>query len=314
MMANFTHEQEQAISIHDKNLIVVAGAGSGKTRVLVERYLDLLDKNRDWRLNQLVAITFTREAAFEMCDRVRKELENRVQHPQNDTDRRHWSDLLGQMDSARIDTIHGMCATILRANAAEAHVDPSFDVLEPVEAESILSDIIDAELQRLADDTESDLAILFTEYDMRDIREVLASQSLLAVDLSQMQPDPQQLFEQWQGAWVTNYHDAIHRADERLTDSLNWMPATGYFPEEDKLSPAFMAIADLWQDVVLSDDTERSIEVVNEILSKIDLRGGSAKNWGDKETVTLAKDVLRAVRDELNELQKQMGNPPAELD
>ena len=72
-----TREQYDAIHVSDKNLIVVAGAGSGKTRVLVERYLQLLEYNPDWRISALVAITFTREAAFEMRHRLRQELERR---------------------------------------------------------------------------------------------------------------------------------------------------------------------------------------------------------------------------------------------
>ncbi|MGB7338453.1 MAG: UvrD-helicase domain-containing protein [Phototrophicaceae bacterium] len=312
-MATFTSEQEQAIFTHDKNLIVVAGAGSGKTRVLVERYLELLNQNRDWRLNQLVAITFTREAAYEMRDRVRKELENRVQHPKNDDERRHWSDLLGQMDSARIDTIHGMCATILRANAAEAQIDPRFDVLEPIEAESILSDIIDAQLQLLAEDDTDDLAVLFTEYDMRDIRSALSDQSLLAVDLSNVPDNPDDLFEQWQNDWKDDYTAEIQRATISLDEALNWMPETGYFPEEDKLAVGFQAIDAHW-DAFIGDDVDASLIANQDMQSAIDLRGGSAKNWGDKETVDTAKDILKAIRTALQQLQKDLGEPPAELD
>lgn len=312
-MANFTPEQEQAIVTHDKNLIVVAGAGSGKTRVLVERYLDLLDKNRDWRLNQLVAITFTREAAFEMRDRVRKELENKVQHPDNKDEQRHWSNLLGQMDSARIDTIHGMCATILRANAAEARIDPGFDVLEPVEADSMLADIIDAELQRLADDDSENLAMLFTEYDMRDIRDALSNQELLAVNLDNAPDNADDLFDNWSAEWDKVYLAEVKRVDKSLQDVLDWMPDTGYLPEEDKLSSGFKVIDSYW-DKLIVDDVFVSHDACQEIISNIDLRGGSVKNWGDKETVKAAKDVLRTIRDRLNQLLSEIGDPPSELD
>src|SRR6185436_17804337 len=105
--------QETAIRTHDQNLMVVAGAGSGKTYVLVNRYLALLDRNRNWPLNALVAITFTRKAAQEMRDRVRRELENRYRDAQDDLDRDVWAGRIASMDSARIDTIHGLCASIL---------------------------------------------------------------------------------------------------------------------------------------------------------------------------------------------------------
>src|SRR5687768_6134041 len=146
---DFTPEQRTAIFTEDKNLIVVAGAGSGKTRVLVERYLHLLEKNPEWSLNALVAITFTREAAFEMRNRVRKELENRLHQAQIEDEAKRWSGLLAQMDSARIDTIHGLCATILRANAAEAGIDPRFEVLEPIDGAALLTNVINAVLRNL---------------------------------------------------------------------------------------------------------------------------------------------------------------------
>lgn len=311
-MAIFTQQQEEAIYTHDKNLIVVAGAGSGKTRVLVERYLDLLDKNRNWRLNAIVAITFTREAAFEMRHRVRQELENRVQIATNESERRHWSSLLAQMDSARIDTIHGMCATILRANAAAAQVDPTFDVLEPIEASSLLNDIIDAELQALADDDADNVAPLFTEYDMRDIRASLSNQALLAIDLSQFPDDPIALYRRWCQEWESAYHLAVQGVIYDLNDALTWSP-DGILPEQDKLTTCFQAI-DHWWDIFVSEDASASIDACREMISAIDLRGGSTKNWGSKEKLAQAKEVLGQIRDRLKTLLSDIGNPPAELD
>ena len=84
-MPQLTPHQHEAIYTHDRNLIVVAGAGSGKTFVLVERYLALLDRHPDWQLNQLVAITFTQKAAQEMRDRVREALQQKLYEAADDT-------------------------------------------------------------------------------------------------------------------------------------------------------------------------------------------------------------------------------------
>jgi ATP-dependent helicase/nuclease subunit A len=147
--------------------------------VLVERYLALLDSNPDWPLNALVAITFTRKAAGEMRDRVRTELEKRRQAAEDAEIRRRWSDVLAAMDTARIDTIHGLCATILRANAAEAGVDPDFAVLEETDAHILLEDVIDDVLRALV--VEHDAAIaLFTEYERATVHATLSTDLLNA--------------------------------------------------------------------------------------------------------------------------------------
>src|SRR5512142_874236 len=73
--------QKQAVEANGKNVIVVAGAGTGKTRVLVERYLWLLQPNGHSTppdLASLVAITFTEKAAREMRDRVRTSIKERA--------------------------------------------------------------------------------------------------------------------------------------------------------------------------------------------------------------------------------------------
>ncbi len=75
---SYTPEQLDAIHTHDHNLIVTAGAGSGKTRVLVDRFVALLEAHPDWSLLSLVAIMFTEKAAREMRDRVRKAIEDRI--------------------------------------------------------------------------------------------------------------------------------------------------------------------------------------------------------------------------------------------
>ena len=61
-----------------------------------------------------------------------------------------WAARMGAMESARIDTIHGLCASILRANAAEVGIDPGFEVLDEVDARILLDDSIDDVLQAVS--------------------------------------------------------------------------------------------------------------------------------------------------------------------
>ena len=119
-------EQEPAVVTRDRDVVVTAGAGTGKTRTLVARYLSLLAEGLP--LRSIVAITFTRKAAREMRNRVREEMRRYLAHPDLDAaESDRWHDLYRQLDAARIGTIHSLCTELLRAHPAEARVHPRFD-------------------------------------------------------------------------------------------------------------------------------------------------------------------------------------------
>jgi len=221
----FTAEQRAAVHIHDKNLIVVAGAGSGKTRVLVERYLQLLEANPEWSIQSLVAITFTREAAFEMRHRVRLELERRAESAREAVWLRH----LSEMDSARIDTIHGLCASILRANAAQAGVDPKFDVLDEIEASILLENAVEEALAAL----DPELLALFSFYDSDKILSSITRQDLFNVPLPGEAPTPDALLRMWHEQWS----EEVLRARQRLfqSEDVSILMEAAAHPTDDKL-------------------------------------------------------------------------------
>ena len=114
---NLTPEQERAVSERGRDVIVTAGAGSGKTGVLVERYVRLLESHE---IEQLAAVTFTDAAAAEMRGRVREAVQHR---PGLARHRQH-------LDRAIIGTIHSLCLQVLRENPVEAGIDPGASVLD----------------------------------------------------------------------------------------------------------------------------------------------------------------------------------------
>ncbi len=124
-----SQEQRPAVEVRGQDMVVTAGAGSGKTRTLVARYLALLADGLP--LRGIVAITFTRKAAREMRNRVRHTIHTYLtRHDLPPTERARWQDIYAQLDAARIGTIHSLCAELLRSHPAEAGIDPLFDVLE----------------------------------------------------------------------------------------------------------------------------------------------------------------------------------------
>lgn len=114
-------QQLQVVKTLDRPLFVSAGAGSGKTFTLTRRIVYALSPESGpfvEHLDQVLAITFTKDAASEIRDRVRRALIEEGMDEEALT-----------VDDAWISTIHGMCSRILRAHALELGIDPEFTVL-----------------------------------------------------------------------------------------------------------------------------------------------------------------------------------------
>ncbi len=130
--------QRRAIEARGADVCVVAGAGTGKTRVLTERIVQrVVDDGVD--LRRLLAITFTERAAGEMKDRLARALLERGRTTARE-----------EVESAAISTIHAFCARLLREHAIEAGVDPGFVVLDDVRATRVEREARDALMAELA--------------------------------------------------------------------------------------------------------------------------------------------------------------------
>ena len=141
----FTRNQKKA---HDLNrhISVTAGAGSGKTAVLVHRYLKILLET-DLPPNQVVAITFTEKAAVELKQRIVNEVNARLAEEPNNT---KLGKIKAGMLSAQISTIHAFCSRILREFPVEAGVDPGFSMLQGIQQQLALSNTIESTLREIA--------------------------------------------------------------------------------------------------------------------------------------------------------------------
>src|SRR5437762_11181699 len=134
-------EQAAAAYTIDRHISVTAGPGSGKTMVLVERYLHILSTQK-LSIDQIVAITFTNRAANAMRERLRKQLNDLLQTAA-DSERKHWLRYKRTLDGAVITTIHGFCARLLREFPVEARVDPQFLLLDEHRAAMLLESVVE---------------------------------------------------------------------------------------------------------------------------------------------------------------------------
>ncbi|MFY0544973.1 UvrD-helicase domain-containing protein [Brevibacillus sp. H7] len=109
----------------ETNFLVEAGAGSGKTTSLVKRMVNLVLSGY-CKVNEMVAITFTRKAADELRERFQSALEKRYREEQDQTKRMLLGQALANLDQCFLGTIHSFCAKLLRERPIEAKIDPAF--------------------------------------------------------------------------------------------------------------------------------------------------------------------------------------------
>jgi ATP-dependent helicase/nuclease subunit A len=143
---NYTREQKLAQSL-DRHLNVTANAGSGKTRVLVDRYLKYLANGDNPVPNDprtILAITFTKKAASEMTAKIVRQVNEMIASPDNKSPRtlRKLKRMRDSMTYARISTIHSFCSSILRQFPIEAGLNPNFFELDDISRKQMLDEIV----------------------------------------------------------------------------------------------------------------------------------------------------------------------------
>ncbi|MFH1690204.1 MAG: UvrD-helicase domain-containing protein [Candidatus Eisenbacteria bacterium] len=124
--------------------LVEAGAGTGKTTVLVNRLLALLRSGIS--ISRIVAITFTEKAAGELKIRLRSELEHAARNAEGE-DAEALNSALHQIDRAQVNTIHSFCSSLLKERPVEAGVDPNFGVADEYRRTVMLDTVWDAWLR-----------------------------------------------------------------------------------------------------------------------------------------------------------------------
>ena len=118
-----------------RNVVLEASAGTGKTRVLVERYVNLLRAGVE--PDNILAVTFTRKAAAEMRERIIDRL--REASRTSDLDQARWRELKGRLGDIAISTIDAFCLSLLREFPLEADIDPGFDIAADTEVPRLVA-------------------------------------------------------------------------------------------------------------------------------------------------------------------------------
>lgn len=156
-----------------ENVVLEASAGTGKTRVLVERYVNLLRAGVE--PDHILAITFTRKAAAEMRQRIIERLREASRLSEFDAGR--WRDIQGRLGDIAISTIDAFCLSLLREFPLEADVDPGFDLADDTQVPRLVSESLDAAFRicRGVAAADEDVALVFAQLGERRLRAGIAA-------------------------------------------------------------------------------------------------------------------------------------------
>ena len=147
-----TEEQKKIVDDRGGELLVSAAAGSGKTRVLVERLLDRVTKE-GLDIDRFLVITYTKAAAAELRGRIARELSDRLAADPNDRHLRRQTTLVYR---AQISTIHSFCAALLRESGHLLDLDPDFRLCDEGEGHVLMAQVLEEVLDKRYEDLTED--------------------------------------------------------------------------------------------------------------------------------------------------------------
>lgn len=158
----WTKAQQRVIDTRNKNLLVAAAAGSGKTAVLVERIISMISEGEHpLDIDHLLVVTFTNAAAAEMRERIGDAIDKKLQ---KQPDNAHLQKQISLLQSAQITTIHSFCLNVIRNYFHRIDLDPSFKIAEEAEITLLKSDVISDLLERWYEEGREDFYDFIESY------------------------------------------------------------------------------------------------------------------------------------------------------
>jgi len=193
----WTKEQQSAIDLLGRRLLVSAAAGSGKTAVLVERIISrILDPKEPVDVDRLLVVTFTKAAAGEMKDRIRSRL---VLELEKTSDPR-LAEQISILDSASIQTIDSFCMDVVREHPDELNIDPNVRVADEAELKLMRADVMEALLEDNYEKAEDDFINFVEAYGQGTAGNGIEDRIFQVYDFAKVTADP----ESWYDSQIDN--------------------------------------------------------------------------------------------------------------
>ncbi len=293
-------QRSAAVDRTAESIALLSGAGCGKTLVLARRFTELLLATHGLEnpLVRFVALTFTEKAALEMSQRVGRMLGDLAARSKG-ADRQKLLSWLQELPDARISTIHGFCASLLRSYAIEAGIDPDFAVcgdellaarMRHQAAEQAVLEAVEGRRQDVAE------ALAIVPYE-RLVEQVDRLVELRAAWYRQADAyeNPAQILQRW-SKLQRDQHQAAWKqlaADQRLRRELEALAAIHCDDPADKLA----RYRDEQLEIIRSVLGEPAARTADTLARLNDKPGaiGSSKNWASGEQVKGIRDRIKAL-------------------
>ena len=212
MSVKWTSEQQKVIDLRNRNILVSAAAGSGKTAVLVERIIRrLTEDDTPTDVDRLLIVTFTEAAAAEMKERISAAIEKKLEERPGDIRLERQATLI---HSAQITTIHSFCLVVIRDHFHVIGIDPGFRIAEEGELKLLKQDVLEELLEECYAEAKEEF-LDFTERfgsgkSDKKIEEII----LKMYEYSRSYPRPDRWLDQCVKAYASE--DLEVRAEERV--------------------------------------------------------------------------------------------------
>ncbi|MBA2226095.1 UvrD-helicase domain-containing protein [Thermogemmata fonticola] len=322
-MSGWTEQQREAITRRNTSVVLSAGAGCGKTFVLTQRYVSHLESDGATP-RQIVAITFTERAAREMRERIRRELRQRWQQSWQQNDPQafaRWQTLLLELEQAQITTIHAFCSALLRRYAIPAGLDPSFTVLDELQAVTWQQEHIRETLPRLLLHSQASAAeslrqlLHYFSYSelLRAIEGLLAQEDCPAWE-EWLRRSPEEIVEFWReqavhlrSLWVRH----LRRTDPRWVAVERLLPRLAV--HSNSLGRLAQTLGQLLKEL---SQPSASPDTLDRLREAARIQGIPRKDWPDdtlkEQTKTILADFREALKRDAETFDSQLWQTEAE--
>src|SRR4051812_356878 len=302
-----TDEQRKPLDVAGASVALAAGAGCGKTTVLTARYLVDLEVG-DRSLRSIVALTFTKKAARELRQRIRRRCRDQLASGEEAA---RWRGILRGLEAAPIGTFHEFCGQWLRGRAMEAGIDPDFTVLDASIAGTIRDEALAQCLRDWLARGDADLIDLAVEFGLGRVRQALGhlvDRGAIG-DLDEWASlSAGEIVDRWKAAWEEQGRparlDKVVQVARRCREFLS-----EHEPTHPKMRQRRLALLGL---IPLIGEKGGDDALLEEIVENAKVQGGGNKtHWESEALYEQIKERLTLVRDAIKDYRKRIQWDPA---